>query len=334
MTVYASSGDPLVGGSTIDWLLAKQLDYHDSAHLLRLAKEQLSPSSPAQDVGGTVVLHWSDLEDVLNKFQFIGKTQAAMREAYISAKVIWNWDEDAPTLGGSGIPSLRLGMMAEAFARDLDGIILFGGPTRSEFFRQGLAEIFGAEIIKTAEDLIPDEIPDPELTGLSVGACYAFGESRSPLYVRRLPARIILRNTRTGRSVSYEPYQHFASNFSPALPYVSERLPQANAGARYELTITDPDGEPITSRRVDADGSEGRRSGTQPPGLVIDTLGRIGIDDGEFRWVIPDPPWQTDHQRDVLRKTIEDRVESAQREQDRVQRLLTGPPFGYGPGNT
>ena len=334
MTVYASSGDPLVGGSTIDWLLAKQLDYHDSAYLLRLAKEQLAPSSPVQDIGGMVVLHWSDLEDVLNKFQFIGKTQAAMREAYISAKVIWKWDDSTPTLGGSSIPSLKLGKMAEAFARDLDGIILFGGPTRSELFRQRLGEIFGAEMLKAAEDLIPAEIPDPELTGLSVGACYAYSESSSPLYVRRLPARITLRNTRTGRSVSYEPYQHFVPNFSPALPFVSERLPQANLGARYELTITDPDSEPITSRRVDSDGSGGRRSGTEPPRLVIDTLGRVGIDDGEFRWVIPDPPWQTNHQRSVLRAIIKDQDELAQREQDRVRRLLTGPPFGYGPGNT
>ena len=333
MTVYASSGDPSLGGSSIDRLLKARLEYTGSLRLLRVAKEQLSPSNPEQEVEGKT-LRWSDLEDVLKKDQFIGKTRAAMRDSYISAKVIWKWDDGAPTLGGSNIPSLKLGEMAVAFARDLDGIILFGGPTKSVFFRQHLGEIFGEEMIRAAEDLIPAEIPDPELTGLSVGACYAYSESHSPLYVRRLPARITLRNTRTGRSVSYEPYQHFVPNFSPALPFVSERLPQANPGARYELTIADPDGEPITSRRVDPEGSSGRRSGTESPGLVIDTLGRIGIDDGEFRWVIPDPPWQTNHQRSVLRAIIEDQVEAAQREQDRVRRLVTGPPFGYGPANT
>lgn len=333
MTVYASSGDPLLGGSTIDQLLTERLDYSGSPRLLRLAKEQLAPSNPYQDVENTRVA-WSDLEGVLKESQFIDRTRAAMREAYISAKVIWKWNEEAPTLGGSSIPSLRLGEMAGAFATDLDGIILFGGPTKSLFFRQRLTEIFGTERIIAAESLIPAEVPDPELTGLSMGACYAFSESRVPLYVRRLPARITLRNTRTGDSVAYEPYQHFVPNFSPALPFVSGRLRQANPNARYELTVTDPDGEPITNRRIDPEHAGGRRAGAQPPRLVIDTLGRIGIDDGEFSWVIPDPPWQTRHQRNVLQAAINNQVESAQREQDRVRRLVTGPPFGYGPANT
>ena len=88
MTVYASSGDPLLGGSTIDLLLKERLEYTGSLRLLRVAKEQLAPSNPEQAVESTA-LRWSDLEDVLKKDQFIGRTQAAMREAYISAKVIW-----------------------------------------------------------------------------------------------------------------------------------------------------------------------------------------------------------------------------------------------------
>ena len=324
MTVYASSGDPLLGGSTIDQLLMERLDYHQSPRLLRLAKEQLTPSMPEQAVEDTL-LTWSDLEGVLRQSQFIDRTRAAMREAYISAKVIWKWDEQAPTLGGSGIPSLRLGEMAAAFAEDVDGIILFGGSTRSAFFRERLTEIFGAERIVVAESLIPD-IPDPELTGLSMGACYAFSESRIPLYIRRLPARIALRNTRNGDSVSYEPYQHFVPNFSPARPFVSAPLRQADARARYELTVTDPDGVVIQTRRVDFGGSTTARS----PRLVIDAFGRIGVENnGSVSIEIDAPPWQTRRQREVLQSAIERRDQAEQSKQERARRMFTDNLFGY-----
>ena len=324
MTVYASSGDPLLGGSTIDQLLTERLDYHESPRLLRLAKEQLSPSNPVQAFANTRVT-LSDLDDELKKFQFIDRTRAAMREAYISAKVIWKWDEEAPTLGGSSIPSLRLGEMAAAFAEDLDGIILFGGPTSSLFFREKLTELFGAERIVVAESLIPD-IPDPELTGLSMGACYAFSESRAPLYIRRLPARITLRNIRTGNSAAYEPYQHFVPNFSPARPFVSAPLRQADARARYELTVANPDGEVIQSRRVDFGGSATARA----PRLVIDALGRIGVENnGSVSIEIAAPPWQTRRQLEVLQSVIKKRAQAEQSKRERATRMWTDNLFGY-----
>ncbi len=325
MTVYASSGDPLLGGSTIDQLLADRLEYYGPTRLLRLAKEQLAPSNPEQALEDTRVT-WSDLEEVLKESQFIDRTRAAMREAYISAKVIWKWDEESPTLGNSSIPSLRLGEMAAAFAKDLDGIILFGGPTKSPVFRQRLTEIFGTERIIVAESLIPADVPDPELTGLSMGACYAFSESRTPLYVRRLPARITLRNTRTGNSAAYEPYQHFVRNFNPALPFVSKRLPQANPGSRYELTITDPDGKAIQTRRVDFSNSTIARS----PRLVIDVLGRIGVENnGSVSIEIDAPPWQTQQQREVLQSAIARRDQAEQSKQERAKKMFTDNLFGY-----
>ncbi len=325
MTVYASSGDPLLGGSTIDQLLTERLDYHGSPRLLRLSKEQLAPSRPEQAVED-ILLTWSDLEGVLKQSQFIDRTRAAMREAYISAKVIWKWDEQAPTLGGSSIPSLRLGDMAAAFAGDLDGIILFGGPTKSPFFRDGLAEMFGAEKIIAAESLIPAEIPDPELTGLSMGACYAFSESRAPLYIRRLPARITLRNTRTGDSVAYEPYQHFVRNFSPARSFVSAPLQQADARARFELIIANPDGVVVQTKRVDLANSATIRS----PRLFIDTLGRIGVDNNGSRSLEIDTPlWQTQRQREVLQSAIETRTQAEQAKRGRATRMFTDNLFGY-----
>ena len=325
MTVYSSSGDPLLGGSTIDRLLTERLSYNGSSRLLRLAKEQLAPSNPEQALENTRVT-WSDLEGVLKASQFIDRTRAAMREAYISAKVIWKSDAEAPTLGGSGIPSLRLGNMAAAFAKDLDGIILFGGSTRSPFFRERLTEIFGAERIIAAERLIPAEIPDPELTGLSIGACYAFTESRAPLYVRRLPARITLRNTRTRDSVTYEPYQHFVPNFSPARPFVSAPLPQADARARYELTVADPDGAVIHTQRVDF----GNPANTRSLRLVIDALGRIGVEsNGSVSIEVDAPPWQTQRQREVLQSAIERRDQAEQARVERARRMFTDNLFGY-----
>ena len=330
MVVYASSGDPLRGGSTIDQLLMNRLDYNESPRLLRLAKEQLSPSNPAQAFANTRVT-LSDLEDELKKSQFIDWTRVAMREAYISAKVIWKWDEEAPTQGGSNIPSLRLGNMATAFTKDLDRIILFGGSTRSPFFRQRLAETFGAEVIVAAESLIPAQIPDPELTGLSMGACYAFSESRAPLYIRRLPARITLRNTRTGASVAYEPYRNFAPNdfvpnFSPAHPFISAPLPQADARARYELTVSDPDGVVIQTQRVNVANSATTRS----PRLVIDALGRIGVENnGSVSIEIDAPPWQTPRQREVLQSAIDNRAQAEQSRRERAVRMFTDNLFGY-----
>ena len=229
MTVYASHGHPLLGGDRIDEMLARSLDAPVPRNQLRVAKESLSPDSPQWPLPGDISISWGGLISLLERDMFIEKTRAVMREAYISAKVIWKYDEDAPTLGGSAIPSCRMGRMASAFAMDLDAIILTGGPTKSPYFGERLTEIFGADRVKDAEDLIDPSVldpnMDPKLTGVSLGACYVAAENPSPLYVRRLPVRITLRDTATGASVEYQPYQHFVSNFSPASPFNSSELP-------------------------------------------------------------------------------------------------------------
>ena len=333
-TVYASGGAPLLGGANIDALLAARLDYTGAPLLLRIAKERLTPASPAQDIDGNVSLAWTDLEYVLNRSKFLAHTLVAMREAYISAKVIWKYDANAPTLGGSVIPSCRLHDLASAFAKDLDAIILTGGPTRSPFFRAQLAEKFGAPKVRAAADLIPVEIPEPELTGISIGACYAAAENPAPLYVRRLPARVTLRNAGTGDSVEYQPYQHFARNFNPASPFRSAPLaPPANPDAQYELTIADPEG---TVRRREHF-TLARRPGDNAPRLLIDTLGWIGVDFADSRppqLVISDPPWQTHRQRELLREIIAKRQEQEIREQERIRRLTTENPFGWQSGHS
>jgi hypothetical protein len=333
MTVYSSQGHPLLGGVNIDKLLEEKLGYEGSASLLRIAKEQLAPHSTDQDLPGGKVLRWSHLEEVLHRARFIGWTQTAMREAYISAKVVWKRQEGASPIGH--IPSLRLGDMPRAFREDLDAVILFGGPTKSPFFRQRLAGLFGADKVIASEDLVPEEIPDPELTSLSIGACYFSTEDYAPLYVNRLPVRVTLRNTKTGAQVEYEPYQHFVPNFNPAKPFISERLPGwMGASSEYELTIADADGEELESKFVGSGRAGGSRAAVQSPQLLIDTFGRIGIDSNGSRWVeVESPPWQTERQREVLQSIMDRQRQFEQSEQQRIHRLLTENPFGWQSGH-
>lgn len=329
MTVYAASGDPLRGGVTIDELLSSHLGYDGPSGLLRIAKEQQTPSSGEQLVSNDITLSWPVLQAVLKKAMFLEHTLVPMREAYIAAKVIWKRDEQEAPIASS-VPSLRLENMPAAFAKNLDAILLFGGPSKSPFFSDGLAEKFGrASVIATA-DLVPDEIPDPELTGLSIGACYSAAENRTPLYIRRLPARVTLRESRTGDAVKYEPYQHFARNFNPVKPFISDPLPpRSNPGTRYDLIVANPDGAILQSKQVVRGGSA-----AVGPKLVIDTLGQIWIDyDGARQVEIGNTPWQTDQQREILQAIIDQQRKFQESERERVHILLRENPFGWQSGH-
>ena len=330
MTVYAAQGDPKLGGVFIDELLREKLSYQGSATSLRLAKEQVSPSNPSVALGSGISLVWSDVEEVLNKAQFLGWTLVAMREAYIFAKVLWKPEEGASPIGG--IPSCRLGDMPAAFRKDVNAIFLTGGPTKSPYFRDRLAETFGDQVVAT-EQVVPQNVPDPELTGLSMGACYMFAdENPRPLYVSRLPARVTLRDTGTGAPpVEYQPYQHFVPNFNPAKPFMSDPLPsRTGADAEYVLTVADPDGKILERKVVDFSRDRVSRGAARSPRLVIDTFGRVGIDNNGTTWVeMEDTPWQTDRQRGVLRARFEEQRRYEQSEQARVRRNTTHNPFGW-----
>ena len=333
MTVYSAQGNPTLGGDFIDELLTDKLCYKRGERFrLRVAKENLTPSSPTQDVDGRVSLTWDNLEEVLAQSRFLGWSQATMREAYISAKVLWKWDT---AIYNGGLPSCRLGELPAAFRRDLDAIILTGGPTKSPYFRERLREWFGTDLVVNAEDLVPPDIPDPELTSLSMGACYVSSGAYNPLYVNRLPARVTLRDTKARGQVEYEPYRHFVDNFNPARPFVSDRLPpQRDPSAGYVLTITDADGTPLERKNVDFALGRIPRNAVRAPQLVIDAFGRVWIDNGGSRWVeIENPPWQTDRQRAALRDILERRRAAEQTERSRVDRILTENPFGWQAGH-
>ena len=330
MSVYAAHGNPSLGGDFIDKRLKKRIGYQGSERDLRIAKEQLTPSGEAQDLGGGVHLAWSDLEDELNKSLFLAKTLAAMREAYISAKVIWKRQEGASPIGD--IPSCRLEAIPAAFARDLDGIILTGGPTKSPYFRERLREMFGVDLVVSAEELAPQEVIDPELTALSMGACYMASGQYNPLYVNRLPARVTFQDSGTGKTVEYEPYRHFAPNFHPARPFVSDWLPlRHGVGAKFVLTVADSDGNDVEPKPVDMNPARAWDDSIGSLRFVIDVLGRIWIDNGTTRWrEVEDTPWQTERQREILREILEKQETFQRSEKDRVHTMVNHNPYGWG----
>ena len=140
MIVYGADGDPLLGGSNIDRELATR--FNGAENLLRLAKEQVSPENPSVPFGGAVALTWDDVESQLKDGKFVQRSLMAMRDAYISARTVID-GKDSGTDEETGKLSFVWQLGYEDMARDIDGVIMFGGPTRSPFFSQGLGRWFG-----------------------------------------------------------------------------------------------------------------------------------------------------------------------------------------------
>lgn len=349
VTVYAAHGHPLLGGVRIDELLRERLGYEGPSYLLRSAKERLNSSGPAEPVDTRTNLSWEDLKGVVDS-RFLDGSVVAMREAYITAKVIWQREEGASPIGE--IPSLRWGDVPQALSSNLDGILLTGGPTRSPLIQEWLADRFGDQKVKPAAESLPVEIPDRELTALSMGACYAAAGEYNPLYISRLPARIILRETRSRNEVEYEPYRHFVSNFNPARPFISKPLvPERNADAKYELNILDPDGKRLSRQSVDISRMNlGRSTGGLPRllptressgndsevsyRLCIDNLGRVLIlANGRFLVVMENPPWQTKRQNAIIGSILDGQRQYEAEQRERVHHLITYNPYGWQSGH-
>ena len=332
MLVYGADGHPLLGGSDIDDMLIRKLDYDGQIDLLRRAKERLTPSSPPDTLNDGTVVTWADVEATLREGGFIKKSLSSMRDAYVGAKVLWKRGEgeDDPPVGeiltrnsATGAVRFIWQLMWEDMAGDVDGILLFGGPTESPYFHQHLAERFGAEKIITAAELLPalTGTPDLELVGISIGACYSYEGSYSPLYLNRIPASITLENLQTGDKVEYEPFQNFTQTFKPFQPFVSEPLEQQkSAPHKYELTVTYPNGVVIEQHSIDGYVKPNQEEREQQPDslprlpatslrLVIDRFGRVGVEKHssgpglpwtEMFVIVRTPPWQTHLQHAAL----------------------------------
>ena len=344
MLVYGADGHPLLGGADIDDDLIDKLAYLGQANLMRDAKERLTPSNPTETLSDGTIVTWGDVENTLQDRGFARKSFSTMRDAYVGAKVLWkrSGGEDDPPIGEilgrddvTGAVRSVWQLMWDDLTQDVDGIIVFGGPTRSPYFYQQLSDRFGEKKIITTEELLPTLFgtPDLELVGVSMGACYSYEGAYSPLYLSRLPARITLEDLQTGSQVEYEPFQHFqyahvegepirriirtARQFEP---YFSNRLVQDKSDPhRYELTVTDPSGVVIEQHLIDGYVKPGEEEREQHPDrrprlpatslrLVIDRFGRVGVEKHssgprlpwtEISVVIEAPPWQIGLQREA-----------------------------------
>lgn len=319
MLVYGADGHPLLGGSDVDDGLTEKATYKGQPNLLRQAKERLSSENPSEVLGDGSVITLDQVETVLREKKFSQKSISTTRDAYVGAKMLWKRDasEDVPAIGEIASQDKTTGevrfvwqLMWDDIVRDVDKIILVGGPTKAAYFPRELAKRFGEEKVITATDLLPTLIgtPDLELVGISMGACYSYAEPYDPLYLNRIPARIALQDLQTGAEIRYEPYRHFnykherddsntetqpIRDASPFQPFVSEPLVQDRAEPHeYELTLTYPNGVFIqdpedNSRpaRYIIDGYlESAQEGNAPrlPAtslrLIIDRYGRVGVE--------------------------------------------------------
>ncbi len=337
MTIFGADGNPIIGGSDIDESLKDDLGYAGNLSLLRLAKERVSPAA-AQPLPGVDNLSWEHYTAAVKKVGFIPKTFAAMRDSYVGSKFIWGRGENSPPVGEiiqrnpeSGEVSFIWQLGWENLAEDVDKIILCGGPTKSPIFWENLTARFGDTHITRTSELIPPEIPDPELTAISAGACYA-ATGYIPVYVNRLPVRITLEDLQTGETVRYEPFDHFTD--SPQRPFdifvskdaLREHPNDPHSDARYELTVSTPDNAliPITGsdgisrERISVDPYINTRLVGSTLQLVVDRLGQVAVlqkseSSAPQHFVIVDTaPWQADVQaervaQDVAQKLKADR---------------------------
>ena len=342
MVMYGAEGHPLLGGTDIDDALTTSLRYTGQPNLLRQAKESLDHTNPAVTLQDGTVLTLEDVKCVLKNRKFADKSAMVLRDAYIGAKTCWKRSsgEDDPPVGDilhrnhdTGGTRFIWQLKWDDLASDVDGIILFGGPTRDQFFRDYLGKLFGPDKIVVAEDLLSG-VEAAAITGASIGACYVAGDDSmsqgggfTPLYINRLPVRITLEDLHTGQRIDCEPFRHLVS--SPRRPFddfVSEEFlakspEDPHSNERYQLTIASPGnstrGRSRSETLLPARGSDGvlRELHSVDPHinarltgatlrLVIDRLGRVWVEQwsekqGSVTYLIlEDTPWQTGLQKE------------------------------------
>ena len=356
MTVYGADGIPTLGGSNIDDLLADAIGYGQPDNLLRLAKEQVTPADPQRPNGKT--LTWQNVVDAVKEGCFISMTTLCTRAAYRDAKTIWRREDPNAPVGEVIKRNPTTGQVKfveqlnwDDMTHDLDGIILYGGPTKSPLFSEALRERFGGKKIISAHELIPDEIPDPELTAISAGACYAVGGRYIPLFVNRLPARITLEDLQTGQELRYEPYEHFSStsrhsyeHFSSTSShslegFISEQTISEDPGdphveGRYQLTVTTTEGVVQEQRVLNKDYINTSLIGSKLR-LVINRLGQVGVkqdsENGEPKniMILESPPWQAGAQLAALNQLQENYRRRRELDSAQLHNNLTHNPFGW-----
>ena len=147
LIVLADEGLPALGGMDIDDMLSEKLGYDGPRQLIRIAKEQLSSDAGPKDLPGGHTLTNDVVGKVLKKGGFIDKTLATVVNAYNKAQIL---REDA---AGGGTFGRGWRASIEAMRKDVDKVLVVGGPTRMPYFTDKLTDIFGADKVITADEL-------------------------------------------------------------------------------------------------------------------------------------------------------------------------------------
>lgn len=364
MIVYGTDGHPLLGGSDIDLALKQQFP-GTPTNLLRIAKESVSPTNTVVAVTAGVNLSWGDIEETLKRQKFLPRSLMALRDSYTNAKVIWGRekkitlgekeldhfpfgeilaiddgsDDPDPEVIGTGSARFVWQLGFADIPQDVDGIILFGGPTQSPFFAEQLGRHFGDDKIHSTGDIV--SVPYATLVALSMGACYFSEGEYSYTVPTRLPVHVTLENLQTGEIIEYTPHERFGTGENFFDPYVSSPLRQEpHNPSEYQITVTDPDGVVLRDDenrdlKLRFNGfmeprkllqEEGYRQPATSLKLIIDRLGYIWVEmksEGvglpwtkEFRF--PDSergpddlptslPWQSEAQRKAW-KSIQEKI--------------------------
>lgn len=323
LIVLADEGLPALGGMDIDEMLAEQLNergYDGDLRLLRIAKEELSSDPDPKPLSGSHTLTLDDINKVIrsNREEFMNKTLITMVNAFNKAQILREDSSDVRIYGLGWQESI------ETMSREVDKVLVVGGPTRMPYFTQKLADIFGADKVVTADELVlnadrPD-IEDAALTALSHGACYMYDNTFIPLAVDRVPATITLEVTDGHHTEEdfYEPFHRLP--FRPPLaPFEGKTIVRRQVYSNeptlfstdnectYSINVTSPDGDSLydsgqLEMRMPRKDYRGPRA--DRISLVVDRLGGVqvrlgsGFTDTALVDVILDPPWQPELQLD------------------------------------
>lgn len=350
MLVYGADGHPFLGGADIDEHLREKIGYSGQPVLLRQAKEQLSPANPSVTLGDGTVISEDSVNATLEELGFFGKSLATLRGSYTSAKTLWKRPrgEHAPPIGEIisldpyGTVRYVRQLSLDNLTGDIDGIILVGGPTNFSYFRNHLSKTFGPDKVLTPSDVLPvlAGTQNLELVGVSLGACYSYRSSYSPLYVNRLPASVSLENLETGDVVEYEAFQSFTPRFNPFSPFISEPLRLGQAIVRFQkyprslqLTIASPNGVVTDQEFIDCQLDDRQIGGELR--LVIDRYGTVGVRQESDRHrtrvvrIFDQPQWQTGGQKEALERLLEQDREYSEQRKRRGLSYLNLPPWEY-----
>ena len=318
--VLAEGGLSALGGMDIDDKLLERLAYTGRVQQLRIAKERLTPENEEVRLEGGLVLSNADVNEVLKDLKLMDQTLTAMATAFEKAQIVRREIE-----GNVSDLRKRIGRheSIEAMSREVDKVLVVGGPTRMSYFTEKLEAIFGRDKVVTADDLTQSagkaegraDIGDPTLTALSHGACYMQGKVYIPRMVDRVPAQISL-------SVSdyyatevdiHEPFDRFSLQSLDSFEgrkiirrvlYDFEQTQlEGHRRAIYWVTVTSPDGEVIF--KSDPLKMEMPREGYTGPrvdriSLMIDPLGGV-----EVRLMAGRRPFDRQDLRSPLHKEIE-----------------------------